>query len=397
MILCGDWSADRTHVCLQVPEGELCLANLEGPILAPNHGLDALPKAGPVLAQAEPPEGFALAYVLANNHTMDYGIPGLRATLECLDDRGIAHCGGGLSMAAAREPVTFEEEGAKIGVLSCCEAQFGVAGEREGGVAECGSWVYEAIRRLRASVDAVVVSTHAAMEDSPWPSPFLQDLYRSYIDQGATIVHGHHSHVPQGYEHYRNGLILYGLGNFVVNPSRWLDYPNGLWSIGVRLSFPPRIDDGRMFAFRCRSSGRTDGIIVAAEEGVLSSDRAEYLRNCIAPLSDRSLLEALWQETSVRAYRHHMASYLGYADSRHARPRRLWQDVLSFLRPGRRNRGRHAQDMLLKYHLFRCESHRQVVATALGVLSGTVEDERTGQTRELADRMMPWSLGYGAP
>ena len=32
-------------------------------------------------------------------------------------------------------------------------------------------------------------------------------------------------------------------------------------------------------------------------------------------------------------------------------------------------------------------------ATALGILSGEIEDLRTKQTSKLADKMMPWSVG----
>ena len=54
----------------------------------------------------------------------------------------------------------------------------------------------------------VIVSVHAAIEDSPWPSPYIRELYHSFIDAGATVVHGHHLHVPQGYETYDEGVIF---------------------------------------------------------------------------------------------------------------------------------------------------------------------------------------------
>ena len=50
-------------------------------------------------------------------------------------------------------------------------------------------------------------------------------------------------------------------------------------------------------------------------------------------------------------------------------------------------------DYLLWHHMFSCESHRDSLATALGILGGELEDMRTEQTRYLADKMMPWSVG----
>jgi hypothetical protein len=49
------------------------------------------------------------------------------------------------------------------------------------------------------------------------------------------------------------------------------------------------------------------------------------------------------------------------------------------------------QDLLLLYHLFACESHKDAISTALGVMSGELEDYRTNETTHLVDEMMPWS------
>gem|GEM_PF-5055964 len=51
-------------------------------------------------------------------------------------------------------------------------------------------------------------------------------------------------------------------------------------------------------------------------------------------------------------------------------------------------------DYLLWYHMIACESHRQMLATALGVLNGELPDLRTEEIRYLVDTMMPWSQGY---
>ena len=42
------------------------------------------------------------------------------------------------------------------------------------------------------------------------------EFAHAVIDAGADIVHGHHSHIPQGYERYNGGFICYGLGNLLV-------------------------------------------------------------------------------------------------------------------------------------------------------------------------------------
>ena len=52
-------------------------------------------------------------------------------------------------------------------------------------------------------------------------------------------------------------------------------------------------------------------------------------------------------------------------------------------------------DYLLWYHMVACESHRQMLATALGVLCGEIRDLRTDESCLLADEMLPWSWSCG--
>jgi hypothetical protein len=44
---------------------------------------------------------------------------------------------------------------------------------------------------------------------------------------------------------------------------------------------------------------------------------------------------------------------------------------------------------LLWYHLFACDSHNDAIATALGVLGGSLDDLRTPETVRMVDEMMP--------
>jgi hypothetical protein len=43
---------------------------------------------------------------------------------------------------------------------------------------------------------------------------------------------------------------------------------------------------------------------------------------------------------------------------------------------------------LLHYHLFACDSHREAVSTALGLLSGELNDLRNKVTKKLIDKWM---------
>ena len=64
-------------------------------------------------------------------------------------------------------------------------------------------------------VDIIVVSFHWGREGTTELRPYQPLLARAAIDAGADLVIGHHPHVLQRIEEYKQGLILYSLGNFV--------------------------------------------------------------------------------------------------------------------------------------------------------------------------------------
>jgi len=73
------------------------------------------------------------------------------------------------------------------------------------------------IIELKKKTDYIVVSCHWGMEFIDRPSLNIQRLARQMVDAGASIILGHHPHVVQGIERYKNSLILYSLGNFLFD------------------------------------------------------------------------------------------------------------------------------------------------------------------------------------
>ena len=103
-------------------------------------------------------------------------------------------------------------------------------------MAAIGDWVVDAIHSVREQgADVVIVSCHMGSESSKYVSPRQVELYHHYIDAGADIVHGHHAHIPQGWETYKGKPIFYGLGNFVIDESGWKHNEHHLWSLIVKL------------------------------------------------------------------------------------------------------------------------------------------------------------------
>jgi poly-gamma-glutamate capsule biosynthesis protein CapA/YwtB (metallophosphatase superfamily) len=58
---------------------------------------------------------------------------------------------------------------------------------------------------------------HNGVEYMSKPSAKQTQFAHAAIDAGAQLVIGHHPHVIEPEERYKNGLIFYSLGNFVFD------------------------------------------------------------------------------------------------------------------------------------------------------------------------------------
>lgn len=370
-------------------KGEVVVvANLEAPILSQKKRFMPSRKCGPHLSSmmdfAQLPKGMILT--LANNHIMDYGEQGMVTTADTLRNQHVHCIGVGKFEELAREPTVIRDGGLQLGFIGCCESQFGVAQHSHAGVAALGPWVYRSISSLKQNVDHVIISVHAGNEMSPWPSPYIQDLYRSYIDAGASVIHGHHPHVPQGYEEYNGGIIFYGMGNFSVDPDQWNAYPNAIWSVGADIDFQ-YFPSWSLKLFEIKKAGDTNIIV---EEIALDDKKKRYLDLCNLPLHDRVLLEGVWQDVSLRLYDEYGAMYMGLYPEETKGRRFALKKGLRLVRTalsGRKMEKTRQSDYLLWYHMFACESHRQMMQTALGLLGGELIDMRTEQSKRLVDEI----------
>ncbi len=176
--------------------------------------------------------GSFLSCSLANNHITDYGMTSLENTLNLLKKNSVGHFGAGLTNIDALKPLILSKNGIDIGFLSVCSTRKCVGDHLKlmigGPISLLDNSVPAQIRALKQKVDHVIVACHWGREFVHYPIPEDRTLAKSFIDAGASLVVGHHPHVLQGYEEYKNSLIFYSLGNFLFPPQR---YPQILrWS-----------------------------------------------------------------------------------------------------------------------------------------------------------------------
>ena len=184
---------------------DLTIVNLEGPLTY------AAKKADKEFAFKGKPEyvhilkaGSIEAVNIANNHINDYFEQGRKETINHLKQANISYFGEG------HESI-IEVKGIKVGML-------GYKGWNNSKAVKAG--IEKDLKNMKKNADLIIVSFHWGEERANYPNAIQKDLGRFAIDHGADLVLGHHPHVIQGIEEYKNKYIVYSLANFCFGGNR---------------------------------------------------------------------------------------------------------------------------------------------------------------------------------
>jgi poly-gamma-glutamate synthesis protein (capsule biosynthesis protein) len=295
-------------------QADLRFANLETPLLAggsPLYSTGVRLKSPPAAVRILRNLGIDVVS-LANNHMMDFGPPGLASTLEHLSAEGLPYVGAGPTRSAAQAPALLTVRGSRVAFLSACDNEGGGATPGGLGVSLIApAELVAAVERVRAEADYVVVAVHTGIEYCSCPEPFFVRLARRLVDSGATLVVGHHPHVPQGLERRGDGLIAYSLGDFLFDdPYDPADMtPHQRRFHGAHPILEVQLGEGRVTDHRVHwLTRREDGAYVVPSAERLAELSTEFERLC-AWLAD---LPAL-QKYMAGVYRGQLRGMLYYA------------------------------------------------------------------------------------
>lgn len=185
--------------------------------------------------------GFDLL-LTANNHCMDRGFDGLSRTLDVLDERGIQHVGTYRTQEerdAARGIVVADVGGISVAFLGYTYGTNGipVASERKYSVnifntdylSDCAAPDTETIEADLAAAralgtDLIAVMIHWGVEYQTAQNAYQEEIASLLFANGADIILGGHSHVPQPMElrtvvdengQEKQGFVCFSLGNFI--------------------------------------------------------------------------------------------------------------------------------------------------------------------------------------
>ncbi len=202
---------------------DIIFANLEGPASdkGTKKGSIYSFKMNPVIIDALKNAGINILS-FSNNHVGDYGHEAFIDTMDRLEHAGIPFAGAGMNASEAEQVTILEKNGMRIGFLAFSDvgpAWMEATETRAGSLLSTNKRYEEIIRTAAAQVDYLVVSIHFGDEYKPIHNDRQEILAHKAVDNGAKIVIGHHPHVNQDTEVYKNSYIAYSLGNFIFDQS----------------------------------------------------------------------------------------------------------------------------------------------------------------------------------
>jgi gamma-polyglutamate biosynthesis protein CapA len=220
----NDFKFPFLKIAQDFEKADLLIGNLEGPIS--NKG----EKIGSIYSFRMNPEAVkGLTYAgfdvlsLANNHALDYGRVALEDTMKILKENGIEYVGAGFNDKEVFSVKIKKIKGVKIGFLAYTEfgSKFWKPGTGTSGVGFFSSDDFEKIKKevseAKKNADILIISLHSGTEYVKNPTNIQKEFSRACIDAGADLILGHHPHVTQPVEQYKNGWIAYSLGNFIFD------------------------------------------------------------------------------------------------------------------------------------------------------------------------------------
>lgn len=160
---------------------------------------------------------------LANNHIYDYGKTAFLDTLDYLKKAGFQTMGAGRNSEEAKKPVYLKIKGKTIAIIAATRAEKYImtpaAGKNSPGVFRTyhDAGYVKAIRKAKKKADYVIAYVHWGTEYSTTLENAQIKQAKDYINAGADVVVGAHTHCMQGIGYYKGVPIFYSLGNFWFN------------------------------------------------------------------------------------------------------------------------------------------------------------------------------------
>ena len=220
------------------------------------------------------------AVCLANNHCLDDGARGVRATTALIDSCGLLRTGLYTDSLDRRShyPLRIERGGIRFALFNCTYGTNGLPTPRGMLLDRIDTTALARDLTLAAAdttLDCRIVCIHWGNEYERRPNPSPRALAAFLRRHGADLVIGSHPHVIQPFEADSTHAVFYSLGNFVSNQRK-------------------RYCDGGLMA-RIGVTKHPDGRMRYAAEAIPVWVALPGYRILPAPVADTMRLGSAWQ------------------------------------------------------------------------------------------------------
>lgn len=211
-------------------EADVRIANLESPISSQETN-DSLRFS----ANAELLEQFNWVdcFSLSNNHVNDFGTQGMTETLAALDAQGITQNG---LYEDEYKPYFIEKKGEKVAVITCADMmnyEFSEDCPYKTLRVNKPSEISDIIKLYKEQGYFVIIFAHVGMLFTRFPNPVIREFVHHMVDEGADSVVTAHSHCLGGYEVYKDKLIIYSLGDFLMDGASFRRRKAGMLNLRI--------------------------------------------------------------------------------------------------------------------------------------------------------------------
>lgn len=208
-----------------------CIANLESPVVN-GESEDSLKFA----ANSELLEQFRWVdcFSLSNNHINDFGSIGMKETLDALTDTGI-NCNG--LFKRNYTPFLIEQNGEHIAVITCADMmnyEFSDDCPYKTLRVNKPNEIISYIKEYKSRGFFVILYAHVGMLFTRYPNPIIRDFLHRMIDEGADCIITAHPHCLGGYEYYKEKLLVYSLGDFLMDGASYRRREAGILSLNIQ-------------------------------------------------------------------------------------------------------------------------------------------------------------------
>ena len=162
---------------------------------------------------------------------MDYGEEGFEKTLEYLKKNNIGYFGAGNIGNNFNNPCILNVSGSRIALLGySCASTHAVFGNenRNGSALLDKEQIFKDIQSVKNKADFIIVQLHWGDEEIKYPKFTDVQTAHQIIDCGADMIIGHHAHVIQSIEVYKDKHIFYGIGNCLFPDFDMPSHHNGV-------------------------------------------------------------------------------------------------------------------------------------------------------------------------